>query len=418
MALVTSGLRIAEACTAASRRISRQQTRRRRPSTLTLLLLLLPALLRGAEAEAGWPLGAMLPDSVTAGWKPLKIKPGETPKSDVLLWTPPETPIRAALLIVNNSDSKHIGEHPAVRAVAARQGMAIVYLRRFDGSVLEYSDPPAMPERLPAALAAVAEATGQPALAQAPWITLGKSSRGRFPFHVAWLYPQRTIACIGWHGQTPGWPTAAWASPAVKTESILQLNINGDSEWDETWYRHVRPCQLNYRAGSAWLCHQVVVPGVGHGDYADGHGSPGWGQPVPAGKTSVLTAWDYLALFMAKALALRLPDGEVGAAPLRAVDPASGWLVHPRAPDLLLGRPQRVLRRGPDGAFLLIDHIAEPGVVLEAEPPPLPLDQILRPAAAVPEGERAGLLWLADRELALAWLALHNVSGAAVTLAE
>lgn len=354
-----------------------------------------------------WPVGFKLPEDLTAHWR--KPNKKEATKAEILVWTPPGCArVRAVLLIPNNTDSKVFAQHAPLRAVAARHELGIVYLRRFDANLIEFTDPPAGTNALFAVLDHVARETGIAEYRHAPWITFGKSSRGRFPFRLAWLYPERVIATIEYHGETPVWPVPAWARP--QDQSILHVNANGEDEWDRTWYRHVRPCLLNYRARTAWLPHQLAAPGVGHGNYVDAHGGPGWNQPVPKGKVSCRDTWDYLSLFIDKALALRLPRaGYPTTAPLTlsAVNPDSGYLIHPRAVEEVMQLKWRPLRRGADGFYTIVDHIKEPGEVYDPAPGAVPRAHWIRPAAEVPPDERRDYLWVADRALADAWLAYH-----------
>jgi len=220
-----------------------------------------------AEGEI-WPIGFKLPDGVVEGWKRAdRIRNSE--KADVLVWVPPEAErLRALFLIPNNTDSKHIGQHGAVREICAEHGIGIVYLRHFGGKVIERSDPPETADaKFAAVLDLVAKATGIAEVRHAPWITLGKSSRGRFPFRTTWWFPDRVIASISYHGEVPSWPMQDWSK--VEDENVLHLAINGLTEWDGTWYRHVRPGLLNYHHHTGWLNHQMVLYGVGHGNYID-----------------------------------------------------------------------------------------------------------------------------------------------------
>lgn len=368
----------------------------------------------GAKAPASlaelphWPVGMKLPSALTADWRPAKRKFAS--RAEVLVWTPPKAKrIRAVMLIPNNTDSKHVGEHAAVRDVAARCELAIVYLRRFDGKVIERSDPPTQAGQLQAALDAVAERTGIVEFRHAPWITFGKSSRGRFPFRATWQFPKRVIASISYHGETPTWPMESWSR--VKDESVLHLAINGQDEWSGTWYRHVRPCMLNYHANTSWLTHQVVLHGIGHGNYPDMHGSKGWGKAVPEGRISCLRVWDYIALYIDKAMKLRVPAGAyptAGPTRLKQVDRNNGYLVHPRAPEELLGMKWHAFRYK-DGAYRVIPWPDEKHPVLDPDPGNVEAKLLIRRAADVPEDQRRKLFWLADRELAEAWLKLHNV---------
>ena len=116
-------------------------------------------------------------------------------------------------------------------------------------------------------LEACADITGMTSFRHAPWLLFGKSSRGRFAFRPTWSHPGRVIASMTYHGEAPTWPRADWAQPSEDT--VWHVNINGLTEWDGTWYRHVRPGLLNNQLNSQWLTHQVVLYGVGHGDYID-----------------------------------------------------------------------------------------------------------------------------------------------------
>jgi len=389
-------------------------------TVLMLCLLAMPAPAEDAPAQAEppvdlaepphWPVGFQLSDAATEGWKPRRKS--EAAKAEVLVWTPPGAQrLRAVMFIPANSDSKHVGEHAAVRQVAARHGMGIVYLRRFDGSVIERSDPPTQADAtFDAVLAQVAQHTGVESYRYAPWV------RGRFAFRTTWWFPGRVIASVSYHGETPGYPPEQWAKTGDETP--LHLALNGFDEWDRTWYRHVRPMLLNYRHHTGWLPHQAALPGVGHGNYADMHGSPGWGKPVPEGVVSTLDSWDYIALFLDKALTLRLPEGEAGYATadtpvkLNDVGPGTGLLIHPRAIEELAGAKWRPLRKNDEGRYTIVDHVKEPGEVFAAEDGDLDPALLIRKHNDVPEAERADYLWIADRELAEAWVELHTVRAA------
>ena len=363
-----------------------------------------------AEAP-NWPIGIRLSDEMV-GERAAKKK--DRP-ADILIWLPDGArKIRAVLLVPNNTDSKNFHEHAALRKVAAKHEAAILYMRAY-GTGIEYAHtkptetPPVAPAAMLKLLEFVAKETGIAEFQHAPWVTFGKSSRGEFPFRMGWLYPERTIAGITYHGESPTWPVPAWA--AKQDQSILYVCANGQEEWDGTWYRAVRPFLLNYRATNAWLPHQVVGVGVGHGNYVDGHGSKGWGQPVPEGTMSVLRIWDYLALFVDKALTLRLPEKSYpteGPLKLRQVDPNTGYLVHPRAIEELLAMKWMALRQK-DGEYQNIPWPQEKHPVIDTEQGSVDAKLLIRKASDVPEAERRQLFWIADREMVAAWLALHNI---------
>jgi hypothetical protein len=126
---------------------------------------------------------------------------------------------------------------------------------------------------------------------------------------------------------------------------------------------------------------------------------------------SCLRIWDYLALFVDKALTLRLPEkGYPTDAPLklRQVDPDSGYLIHPRAIEELLAMKWMAFRQK-DGEYQQIPWPQEVHPVLDTEQGSVDPKVLIRKAADVPEAERRQFFWVPDRELAVAWLALHNI---------
>jgi hypothetical protein len=336
-----------------------------------------------------------------------------------MVWTPPQAKrIRAILLVSPNTDSMSLAAHKAVRAAAAKHDMGAVYLRfcphlelmeKIDANsrqaVLD-----ANRKVLQAILDKVAERTGIVEYRHAPWVPLGKSSCGRFPFNLAWFYPDRVVAGITWHGEVPHWPTAEWAR--LKGQTIPYINVNGETEWGGTWYRHVRPGLLNYRAHEGWLPHQVVSWGVGHGNYPDETS----GRNDPAPRMMRATVWDYMALWLDKVLELRLPkDGYPTAGPvkLRQVDDGVGHCIDPRAPEELLQLPYKPLER--DGDRYKFDPYKSrspgPGEPAPENPKGLKASQLIHKTADMPAAERKKMLWVPDREVAEAWFKLHAVKG-------
>jgi len=335
----------------------------RTPSSCAVLIfLLLPAVLHAQTADLAelphWPHGLALPDGVP---KPKRRAKGAA----ILAWTPPKAKrVRAVLLIVANTDSKHFGEHPAVRKVAAKHEMGIVYFRYIAHADLPNDPRSKTMDRL---LGALAAKTGITEFSHAPWITFGKSSMGKFPYYLAWVFPKRVVATISYHAETPTWPPASWAKP--RGETVLHVSLNGETEWGGTWSRHVRPSLLNYRARSSWLPHQAVAYDVGHGNYADMHGSAGWGKEFP-GKVTCIRVWDYLAMYIDKALALRLPAGKYptdGSVTLKQVDENTGYLIRPYAIEDLFKLPRIPMTKSADG--YVVDPKSQTRPTFAAVPP-------------------------------------------------
>lgn len=368
-----------------------------------------------------WPIGSLVPEEIyEATRNKKKNRKRKTGKAEVLIWIPEDLAVvKSILFIAPNTDSKHVGEHDAVRAVARKHGMAVVYprialhwiLAEGKGGVTEDF------------LAFCGRLSGHPELAHVPWVVFGKSSMGRHPIYHAWAFPERTIACITYHGETPTWPLPEWATAKEpEKETIPYLSINGHHEWMGTWYRHVRPMHLNYRALSHWLPHPVVLRNVGHGNYADKHGTDAFGKPVAPGVISCLRVWDYIALYLDKVLALRVPaeaDPRAGAVELRDIPPASGIYLHPRAVEAVAGYKARPIRidgkevqtpytPGAGELYTIIDHVKEAHeVYAPATTAAAKAVLFLQGTDASAEARRARL-WIADQELLDAWMAIHE----------
>ncbi|MGD0896186.1 MAG: hypothetical protein ABR915_00035 [Thermoguttaceae bacterium] len=274
-------------------------------------------------------------------------------KAPLLAWVPPGAKhIRALFIVPNNTDSMGVAMHPAVRAVAAKHEMAILYLRNGDEpdvqSILDF----------------LAEKTGIAEFRHAPWIVLGKSSRGKFPIVMAWNHPKRTIASISYHAETPTWPPAD--SAKLAGETILHVNANGESEWGGTWFVHVRPSLLNYRAQKNWLPHQVVAQGIGHGDYPESTS----GKDNPAQRMSRNRVWDYLAVFIDKALDLRVPKDKYptdGPIELKQVDDSTGYVIDPFAVEDLFRQPHYPLLSS-GSEYLVGKEVENPGIFAAIPP--------------------------------------------------
>jgi len=386
-----------------------------------------------------------LPDSLRGGWKPRRA--GQ--QFPIMVWTPPQARrIRAVMLFCSNTDSMALSAHKPLREVCTRREVGIVYLR-----FLPFNQMAIKPEggksvqdilardanALQTILNKVADRSGIAEYRHAPWVTQGKSSNGRFPINTMWALPDRVLATITWHGEVPPFAPPPWAG--LKDQTVLHINVNGETEWGGTWYRHVRPCLLMYRAKTGVLPHQVVSWGIGHGDYPDE--TSGKGNPTPRMKRSAV--WDYIALWLDKALELRLPpEGypTTGPIKLKQVDDTDGYCIDARAPEELLQIPYKPLIREADGTYKVNAYnarapnrgesaedyekyyrAANPSAGDEQvrkdvaelmklqEPKGLKASQLIRKAADVPEAERRKMLWVPDRDTAEAWFKLHAIKG-------
>lgn len=328
-----------------------------RLSVMTLLLVSLVKTSANGQTTAPaaavdplWPISMQMPERL--GGKP--PVPGKPISPDLRVWVPEgATRLRAVFLVPDNTDSKNFTEHAPFRAVATKHQMGIVYMRGFKPNIEHWKEEtPPTGENLVEMLKMVAKETGIKEFEHAPWVVFGKSSRGEFPFRAAWVFPDRVIAAVTYHGETPRWPVPDWAK--LTGQTILSVNANGETEWGGTWFNHVRPSLLNYRSQKGWLSHIAVAKDVGHGDYVDAHGSPGWGQPFP-GKVTCIRVWNYLAMFIDKALELRLPKDVYatnGPVTLNQVDESAGYLIDPFAVEETFGVPHLPLQKK-DGLYVV-----------------------------------------------------------------
>lgn len=382
---------------------------------VVLLMSLLPLAAETANdlgRDALWPWGFNLPKEVmdTLADKRLnkRMKEGQ-----ILMWMPPEAKrVRGIFMFTNNSDQFKVAEHKAIREVITKHEMAIIFGNMFSGQVIERVEPPVNADLVfTTMLEQIATETGIDDFRHAPFLTMGKSSRGRFPFRTTWWFPKRVIASISLHGETPTWPMPSWSK--VDDESVLHVNINGLSEWDGTWYRHVRPSLLNYNSQTNWLAHQVVLYGIDHGYYADYYLYPNFGKPMPKNHKfiRVTDVWDYVATFIDTAMTLRLPEGaypDGKPIELTPIDRGSGWLIHPRAPEELLGSKWFAFRKG-DKGYQVIPWPDEVTPVYDTEQGIIAPTELVKQAQDVPESERGHWMWIPNENMLRAWLKLHNL---------
>jgi len=256
-----------------------------------------------------WPIGVPFPGQTKREPGKKRIPPPTI--TDAYVWVPKGMKhIRAALVIVPDQGSKQFGQHPAVRKLAEKREMGIVYLLNYQ----EKRDR----DRIGSILAEVAKYTKIKEFRHVPWILFNGPNNANFAFSVAAKQPKRTIATIGYHAPAPPWPRQPWTPKGP----VLHVNVNGEFDDSSAWSWQHRPRLLNYQITSGWFSHMVVPRGVTQGNYPSRAESRG--GPTRADVS------DYLTAFMDKALTLRVPGGDYATNKppvLKDVDPSRGVLI-------------------------------------------------------------------------------------------
>ena len=361
-----------------------------------------------------WPIQFNFSKDLTSTWsektRNRAQRDDKNGRSHISVWLPLENAhIKALMLVPNNTDLVHIAEFTGIRKVARKHSMGIVYFRHLDSNDIEKANPPRHSDsHFDFVCEQISTISGQDHIHHVPWVLLGKSSRGRFAFTPSWKYPERVIASVGYHGEVPTWPRPKWAS--TTKHSILHMAINGLTEWDGTWYRHVRPSLLNYHRHTNWLSHQVVLYGIDHGDYADYYKFKNHLTTVPPTMIHSQKVWRYISIFLDQSLTLRLPqqDDQLSFT-LQHIDRTSGYLIHPRAPEYLLGLKWFAFRQSTTGDYQIIPWPDEPSPVYDTNQGTLSLDDIIIPANTASDEQLTSHLWLPNLIMVKEWLKLHNL---------
>jgi hypothetical protein len=262
------------------------------------------------------------------------------------LWIPPDcASVRGLIVAFANLTERQWLEDPAVRKVAERQCLGIVWIGPGDESILNADMKPGAGEALQATFRALALVSGFPELEFAPVIPTGHSAHGQFAWRFAQWAPERTIAALPIKTvpfpqdlDLPGIPMLYLVGETTEWPQYRDGRI-GDRDF---FWPHVRESALRLRqTGSENLIGVATDPGGGHFDW-----SPADGRLV--------------ALFIEKACATRLPrhSSEPGPVHLRPLKASEGWLADPGGvqPDRWPPRPYAHYQGNVSQAYWFFDR--------------------------------------------------------------
>ncbi len=283
-----------------------------RLSTATMLTVLfaLSAVFDAlTPAAAGlWQYSATI-DSVTSG------EIHDHPRA--YLWVPPKCQqVRAVIVAQHNLLEESILLNPKFRQELEMLNVAEVWIMPNIDFTFDFHK--GAGDAFDDMMKTLAAKSGYTELVYAPVIPIGHSAAASYPWNFAAWAPQRTLAALSVHGDTPrtnltgnGAKYPDWGN--VTLDGIPGLFTMGQFQW---WDKRTQP-GLDYVAAHPGT-PLAMLPDIGHGHF----------------DTSDAQV-RFLAMFVRKAVEYRMPknspvDGPVA---LKPVDPKLGWLVNLWSPD-------------------------------------------------------------------------------------
>jgi hypothetical protein len=210
------------------------------------------------------------------------------------LWIPPECDrVRGIIIGQQVILEKCVLEDPQIRAAAAREKLAIVFIVPAAIGYDEFGPEGKGAAVVQGILDRLAQVSGYEEIAQAPFLTVGHSGGAIFAWRAAYWKPDRCFGVIGLHAAPIDPPSH---SPKATVDGVPVLDITGQYEsWGdpkrsiEHHWRWVRGDLLALRA--RWnqaLMSELVQPGCSHFS---------WDESLAR----------YVALFMERAAHRRIP---------------------------------------------------------------------------------------------------------------
>ena len=226
------------------------------------------------------------------------------------LWIPENCKqVRAVIIGQHNMTEETIFEHPEFRKNMDKLGIAEIWIT--PGIDQRWDVTKGTQQIFETMMKNLSEISGYTELEFAPVIPIGHSAMATYPWNFAAWNPERTLAVLSIHGDSPrthltgyGRANLDWGTRTI--EGIPSLMVMGEDEWWEDrlitsfdYRREYRNAPLSFLADA----------GHGHFDISD-------------------ELIDYLSLFLKKTVEYRLPEHSSLDAPIQLipVEAKNGWL--------------------------------------------------------------------------------------------
>lgn len=258
------------------------------------------------------------------------------------LWIPSNcTQVRAVVLGKHNMSEEGIMEHPDFRKTMSELGIAEIWIT--PGIDINWDVTQGTQDVFEQMMKELADISGYTELQYAPIIPMGHSAMATYPWNFGAWNPERTLAILSVHGDSPrthltgyGRPNLDWAHRTI--EGIPGLVVMGEYEW---WEDRLFTAFDYRRAHPDAPLSLLADAGHGHFDHSD-------------------ELVNYLALFIKKAAYYRLPQKMPLDKPaqLNPVHAKSGWLAdrwRKDEPPHAQAAPYATYQGNPDSVFWYFD---------------------------------------------------------------
>lgn len=226
------------------------------------------------------------------------------------LWIPENCKqVRAVIIGQHNMTEETIFEHPEFRKDMGKLGIAEIWIT--PGIDQRWDVTKGTQQIFETMMKNLSEISGYTELEFAPVIPIGHSAMATYPWNFAAWNPERTLAVLSIHGDSPrthltgyGRANLDWGTRTI--EGIPSLMVMGEDEWWED--RLITSFDYRREYPNAPLSF-LADAGHGHFDISD-------------------ELIDYLSLFLKKAVEYRLPKHSSSDIPVQLipVEAKNGWL--------------------------------------------------------------------------------------------